>query len=82
MSATVPSQRTAPDWAVWQPSVPYSLGAEEEVMLLNPHNWSLAQAIDRVLPALPEDLAAHVTPETHGGALELRTGVHSTVSGV
>ena len=34
----------------------YTLGAEEEVMLLNPHDWSLAQQIDRVLPALPDEL--------------------------
>ena len=28
----------------------YTLGVEEEVMLLDPHDWSLAQQIDDVLP--------------------------------
>ena len=49
-------------------------------MLLNPADWSLAQQIDRVLPALSEELAAHVTPETHRSALEMGTGVHDTVA--
>jgi carboxylate-amine ligase len=51
-------------------------------MLLNPHDWSLAQQIDRVIPALPEDMRHHVTRETHKSALELSTGVHSRVAGV
>jgi carboxylate-amine ligase len=67
-----------PAWAVWNGGSEYTLGAEEEVMLLNPHDWSLAQQIDRVLPVLPEQLRAHVTPETHTSALELGTGVHQT----
>lgn len=50
-------------------------------MLLNPHDWSLAQQMDRVLPALSEDLAARVTPETHRSALEMSTGVHQTAAG-
>ena len=51
-------------------------------MLLNPHDWSLAQQIDRVLPRLPEELAKHVTRETHTSALELGTGVHATAGGI
>ena len=39
-----------PTWADWTGGAEYTLGAEEEVMLLNPHDWSLAQQIDRVLP--------------------------------
>ena len=71
-----------PGWAVWQPTRPYSLGAEEEVMLLDPADWALAQEADRVLPALPAELSAHVTAETHGAAVELSTGVHRRVEGV
>jgi carboxylate-amine ligase len=71
-----------PDWAVWNGGDEYTLGAEEEVMLLNPHDWSLAQQIDRVLPRLPEELKRHVTRETHTSALELSTGVHRTAAGV
>jgi carboxylate-amine ligase len=71
-------------WAEWRPhtsGTDFTVGVEEEVMLLHPHDWSLAQQIDRVIPVLPPDLAAHVTPETHKSALELATGVHSTVGG-
>jgi carboxylate-amine ligase len=71
-----------PPWAVWQSGHEYTLGVEEEVMLLNPHDWSLAQQIDRVLPVLPQELAKHVTRETHTSALELATGVHATAGGV
>ena len=70
-----------PDWAEWKPGHEYTLGVEEETMLLNPHDWSLAQQMDRVLPALSEALAGHVTPETHRSALEMCTGVHQTVAG-
>jgi carboxylate-amine ligase len=71
-------------WAEWCPhpsGAAFTVGVEEEVMLLHPHDWSLAQQIDRVMPALPRDLAAHVTSETHKSALELATGVHGTVVG-
>lgn len=67
-----------PDWAEWRPGSEYTLGLEEEVMLLNPHDWSLAQQMDRVLPLLSSQLSAHVTAETHRSALELNTGVHPT----
>jgi glutamate---cysteine ligase / carboxylate-amine ligase len=70
-----------PPWAVWQGGNEYTLGVEEEVMLLNPHDWSLAQQIDRVLPRLPASMADHVTRETHTSALELSTGVHQTAAG-
>jgi glutamate---cysteine ligase / carboxylate-amine ligase len=73
---------TRTQWAEWRPhasGADFTVGVEEEVMLLHPHDWSLAQQIDRVLPGLPRDLAAHVTPETHKSALELATGVHGRV---
>ena len=71
-------------WAEWRPhasGTEFTVGVEEEVMLLHPHDWSLAQQIDRVLAALPRDLSAHVTPETHKSALELATGVHGRAGG-
>lgn len=48
-------------------------------MLLDPADWKLAQRSDELLPALDGDLAGHVSPETHGSALELFTGVHHDV---
>jgi glutamate---cysteine ligase / carboxylate-amine ligase len=68
-------------WFDWQPSAPYTIGVEEEVMLLDPADWSLAQRSDDVLPHLPPGLAEHVSAETHQGALELATDPHHTVAG-
>jgi glutamate---cysteine ligase / carboxylate-amine ligase len=73
---------TLPRWADWAaegaPS-DYTLGIEEEIMLLEPEDWSLAHEIDRVLPALEPELGSHVTAETHKSALELRSRVHRSV---
>jgi len=69
----------AGSWAQWAPTAPFTLGVEEEVMLLDPWTWGLAQAIEEVLPRLPGALAARVTAETHAGAAELATGVNATV---
>lgn len=69
-----------PDWAEWKPGSEYTLGVEEEAMLLNPHDWSLAQQMDRVLPTLSPELSAHVTTETHRSALEMKTGAHPTAA--
>ncbi len=71
-----------PEWAIWKRGHEYTLGVEEEVMLLNPHDWSLAQQMDRVLPALSAELSGCVTPETHRSALELTSGVHAGAAGV
>jgi len=72
-----------PVWAQWRPAAdgpPWTVGVEEEVMLLDPHTWALAPRIDDVLPALAPELVGHVTAETHGSALELATGIHATAS--
>jgi carboxylate-amine ligase len=72
-----------PAWAAWRARPrggAYTLGIEEEVMLLHPRDWSLAQRIETVLPRLSPELAAHVTTETHRSAIELATGVHSSVA--
>jgi carboxylate-amine ligase len=71
-----------PAWALWNEdgaAAPWTVGVEEEVMLLDPRGWALTAQIDAVLAALSPALAAHVGAETHGSALELRTGVHPTV---
>jgi carboxylate-amine ligase len=68
-----------PGWAEWQSSEPYTLGVEEEVMLLAPGEWCLAQRIADVLDALPEGMHSYVGAETHAGAIELQTDPHGTV---
>jgi hypothetical protein len=61
-------RRRWPLWARWNDEValPYTLGVEEEVMLLQPCDWSLAQSSDQVLGQLSDDLSPRTFPETHG----------------
>ncbi len=75
--------RAQPSWARWNDDLGarYTLGVEEELMLLAPSDWSLAQSSDLVLAGLSDELAAHTSPETHAGVIELATGVHQDVDG-
>ncbi len=67
-------------WAEWSASEAYTIGVEEEAMLLDPaDDWSLAQRIDDVLPGLSERMGARVDAETHGSAVELSTDAHASV---
>ena len=73
-----------PGWAEWNAEgagSPWTVGIEEEVMLLDPRDWSLASRIDEVLPALPAAVAERAAAETHGSALELASLPHPTVAG-
>jgi carboxylate-amine ligase len=72
-----------PEWALWREdaaAAPWTLGVEEEVMLLDA-DCSLAYVIDDLLPRLSPGLAASSAAETHAGTLELATGVHRSVGG-
>jgi glutamate---cysteine ligase / carboxylate-amine ligase len=73
-----------PDWARWNPTIglPYTLGAEEELVLLRPQDQSLGESSEWVLARLPRELSEHASPETHAAVIELRTGVHLDVAGV
>ena len=71
-------------WSRWSPAAEQSawtVGVEEEVMLLDPHGWALASRADAVMSGLTGELASHTSTETHGSALELRTDPHATVAG-
>ncbi|HWH95143.1 MAG TPA: YbdK family carboxylate-amine ligase [Baekduia sp.] len=70
---------SAVPWAEWRPSTPYSVGLEEEVMLLDPESWTLAPRADRLLASLSEELVGHCWAETHAGAIEITTSPHLTV---
>jgi carboxylate-amine ligase len=67
------------EWWAWQPSEAYTVGVEEEVMLLDPDDWALTQRADDVLSLAGPSLAGRCAAETHEAALELRTGPHATV---
>jgi carboxylate-amine ligase len=70
-------------WARWNVELDqrYTLGVEEEVMLLEPAGWSLAQSSDVVLAGLSDELSLHTFPETHAAVVELATGIHPDVDG-
>jgi carboxylate-amine ligase len=77
-------QGPLPDWARWNQAAaerPWTVGIEEEVMLVDPGDWRLVNRIDDVLAALPPSLAAHAGAETHACVVELRTAAHPTVAG-
>ena len=76
-----PTSTPLPRWAEWQgdPARPYTVGIEEEVMLLEAHGWSLTHPVDSLLASLAPELRSHVSAETHTSALELATGVHDDV---
>jgi len=81
--STPAPEQTSPGWADWaggHESGPYTLGVEEEAMLLDPRTWALAHRFDDLLPRLPRETEAHVTAETHGSAFEIHTGVQRSVA--
>lgn len=69
-------------WARWNTSVGrrYTVGVEEEVMLLDPSNHRLAQCSDFLLSQLSEDLGGHTSAETHASVVELVSGIHLDVA--
>lgn len=71
-----------PAWAEWQQSrsEPYSLGVEEELMLLDAEDHSLVNRIEAVLPRLPEAVAEQTSQEVHSSVVEICTPVEAKVS--
>jgi glutamate---cysteine ligase / carboxylate-amine ligase len=72
-----------PSWARWNRACErrFTIGVEEELMLLSPSDFSLAQSGEKVLRRLSGDLYTHAAPETHASVIELATGIHSDVAG-
>jgi glutamate---cysteine ligase / carboxylate-amine ligase len=72
-----------PAWSAWpagSPAGELTIGIEEELMLLDPRDWSLAFRADEVVAELPEELRGRVTLETHASVLEISTTVHRRVA--
>jgi glutamate---cysteine ligase / carboxylate-amine ligase len=70
-----------PPWARWNGAGDrYTLGVEEEVMLLDVADHSLAECSDEVLARLTGRLAGHTAPETHAAVLELVSDIHLDVA--
>ena len=71
------------DWARWNRDVtPWTVGVEEEVMLLDPVTWMPASRSEEVLEALDPEIAEHTSAETHGSVLELATSPQPAIAGV
>jgi carboxylate-amine ligase len=57
-------------------SAAFTLGVEEEYMLLDPQTWDLVQHVDSVLARVTEDeFAARVMPELMQSVIEITTPV-------
>jgi hypothetical protein len=66
---------TPPAWARWNAEAaarPWTVGVEEEVMLLRPDTWSVGNRIDDGLAVLPAAVATRVSAETHGCVVDRR----------
>jgi len=64
-------------------SAPFTLGVEEEYMLLDPQTWDLVQHIDSVLARVTEaEFAARVNPELMQSVIEITTPVCTSVGEV
>jgi len=70
-------------WSVWRAdsgSTPFTIGIEEEFMLVDPRDWSLAFRGDEVIAAMPPGLGDRLSLETHAAVMETRTEVHREVA--
>ena len=69
-----------PGWARWQePEQPFTIGIEEEVMLLDPADWALDQRFGELRERLSPEVAERLTTETHGATIEYETAPHASV---
>jgi glutamate---cysteine ligase / carboxylate-amine ligase len=79
-----PDRAGVPDrsWARWH-SAPetYTVGIEEETILVDARTHRPAYRADAALAAFSEALRARTAPETHACVLELRTDAHARVAG-
>ena len=78
------SHATWPLWARWNDELGqrYTLGIEDELMLIEPDRGTLVQSSDEVLARLSDKLSQQTSPETHAAVVELVTGIHDDVDGV
>ena len=52
---------------------PFTIGIEEELMILDPEGWDLSQSIETILEGLPAELEGQVKPELFQSVLEIAT---------
>jgi carboxylate-amine ligase len=83
VAAQNPAATQGRSWARWKNTGghPLTLGLEEEVMLLDSSDLSLAHSSDDVIARLSDELVAHASQETNAAVIELATGIHDDVAG-
>ncbi|MGI8461322.1 MAG: carboxylate-amine ligase [Solirubrobacterales bacterium] len=52
---------------------PFTIGIEEELMLIDAETFDLAQEIESILDGVPEEITGHVKPELFQSVLEVAT---------
>jgi carboxylate-amine ligase len=75
----------APSWSEWNPlggERPWTVGVEEEALIVERGSGAPANRIGDVLLHLPADVAEWAAPETHACVIELATRPHATVADV
>ncbi len=79
----VDANRRYPPWAHWNGANRgrYTIGVEEEAMLLDASDLTLAQMSDVLLARLSMELLEHTGPETHAAVLEMKTDIHTDAAG-
>jgi glutamate---cysteine ligase / carboxylate-amine ligase len=69
------------DWTRWTKAADdFTVGVEEEVMLLDRSGWSLDQAFDEVRKRLSPELADRLSAETHASTIEFETAPSPTAA--
>jgi carboxylate-amine ligase len=60
--------------------IPFTVGIEEELMLIDPETLDLAQGVEAILDDLGEEFAERVKPELMQSVLEIATVPHQSVA--
>ncbi len=58
----------------------FTVGIEEELMILDPDGWQLAQRIEELMAAVPAEIEGQVKPELFCSVLEIATKPHDNVT--
>ena len=75
------SDAALPGWAQWNAGgQDFSVGVEEEVMLLDCDGWGLDQGFPELRERLSPELAARLSAETHAATIEFETAPAPTAA--
>ncbi|HXV52286.1 MAG TPA: YbdK family carboxylate-amine ligase [Solirubrobacterales bacterium] len=71
-----------PAWARWNyDGDPFTVGVEEEVLLLDPDGWGLAASgLAELRERLDPELDARLSSETHAATIEYETAAHASAA--